>query len=85
MHNKKTEDKIRIAHPYNDETIENDVISLLRSGNFAQGESVRKFELAISNYLRSKHAVAVNSGTAALLVALGSVKLSNSRTDNRPA
>ena len=43
---------------------------VLRSGMLAQGENVRQFEEQFASYVGSRHAVAVNSGTAALHVAL---------------
>jgi perosamine synthetase len=67
------DDKIRIAQPYNDPQIESLVVSILRSGNLVQGAYVRKFEEEIEKYTGSKHAVAVNSGTAAIHTALAAV------------
>ncbi|HUL61728.1 MAG TPA: DegT/DnrJ/EryC1/StrS family aminotransferase [Methanocella sp.] len=46
------------------------VIDVLRSGTIAEGPKVKEFEEAFAAYVGTKHAVAVNSGTAALLVAL---------------
>ena len=43
---------------------------VLRSGHFIMGEPVRQFEAEAAAYLGVKHAVAVNSGTDALLIAL---------------
>ena len=43
---------------------------VLRSGMLAQGENVRQFEEQFASYVGTRHAVAVNSGTAALHVAL---------------
>ena len=45
----------------------NDVVNVLRSGKISQGEKVREFERAFADYIGVKHAVAVNSGTTALL------------------
>ncbi len=70
------EDKIRIAQPYNDPEIESLVVSVLRSGRLVQGAYVRKFEEEIEKYIGSKHAVAVNSGTAAIHTALAAAKSS---------
>jgi dTDP-4-amino-4,6-dideoxygalactose transaminase len=68
------DEKIRIAQPYNDAQIESLVLSVLRSGKLVQGELVRRFEQEIERYVGSKHAVAVNSGTAAIHTALSAVR-----------
>jgi len=62
--------KIRIAQPYNDAEIESSVLSVLRSGRLVSGPVVASFEDAVAEYLGVKHVVAVNSGTAALHLAL---------------
>jgi dTDP-4-amino-4,6-dideoxygalactose transaminase len=46
------------------------VTKVLGSGMIAQGPKVEEFELAFSEYTGCEHAVAVNSGTAALHIAL---------------
>jgi perosamine synthetase len=46
------------------------VIKVLNSGMIAQGPKVEEFELAFSEYTGCEYAAAVNSGTAALHVAL---------------
>jgi perosamine synthetase len=46
------------------------VVSALKSGSIAQGPKVKEFEVAFAGYIGVKHAIAVNSGTAALHVAL---------------
>ncbi len=76
------DDKIRIAQPYNDPQIESLVLSVLRSGRLVQGAYVRKFEEEIEKYTGSKHAVAVNSGTAAIHTALAAEK--GSKTMSTP-
>lgn len=43
---------------------------VLRSGHFIQGEEVEAFERDCARFLRAKHAIAVASGTDAILVAL---------------
>jgi perosamine synthetase len=43
---------------------------LLDSGFLVQGEKVREFESAVSSYVGRKHALAVNSGTAAIQCAV---------------
>ena len=66
--------KIRIAQPYMDAEIESAVVSVLRSGRMVQGAAVRRFEEEIEKYTGAKHAIAVNSGTAAIHTALTAVK-----------
>ncbi len=43
---------------------------VLRSGQFVLGENVHAFEKEVASYLGAKHAIGVNSGTDALLIAL---------------
>ena len=61
---------IKIAKPYNDEAIERAVISILRSGMLVQGAKVKEFEAALAAYIGCRNVIAVNSGTAALHLAL---------------
>ncbi len=46
------------------------VLEVLKSGQLAQGPKVEEFEKAFADYIGTNHAVAVNSGTAALHVGL---------------
>jgi perosamine synthetase len=46
------------------------VQEVLKSGQLAQGPRVEEFEKAFAGYIGTKYAVAVNSGTAALHIAL---------------
>jgi len=62
--------KIKMAQPYHDSEIESSVLSVLRSGRLVSGPVVASFENAVAEYLRVKHVVGVNSGTAALHLAL---------------
>lgn len=61
---------IRIAQPIIGPDEEAAVLRALRSGQLAQGPLVTEFEAAVANYLGVPHAVAVSSGTAALVAAL---------------
>lgn len=61
---------IRIAQPQIGPEEEEAVLDALRSGQLAQGPRVARFEEAFAAYLGVRHAVALSSGTAALLVAL---------------
>lgn len=46
------------------------VMEVLDSGQLAQGPRTEAFERSFADYVGAKHAIAVNSGTAALIVAL---------------
>ena len=61
---------IRIAQPIIGSEEEAAVLRVLRSGQLAQGEVAAEFEAAVAAYLGVRHAIAVSSGTAALIVAL---------------
>ena len=61
---------IPIAKPQIDEAEVKAVTEVLRSGIIAQGQRVADFEEAFAKFSGTEHAVAVNSGTAALHAAL---------------
>lgn len=61
---------IPIAKPQLDEIEIQAVTDVLRSGIIAEGQHVAEFEQAFAEYIGTKYAVAVNSGTAALHAAL---------------
>jgi dTDP-4-amino-4,6-dideoxygalactose transaminase len=61
---------IRIAQPLFGPEEEEAALAVLRSGALVQGEEVARFEQAFARYVGAAHAVAVSSGTAALIVAL---------------
>jgi perosamine synthetase len=61
---------IPIARPLIGVEEEQAVLDVLRSGQLAEGPRVRAFEAAFADYIGTEHAIAVNSGTAALIVAL---------------
>ena len=46
------------------------VLSVLRSGNLAQGAKVAELEAAFASCIGARHVIAVNNGTAALVAAL---------------
>jgi dTDP-4-amino-4,6-dideoxygalactose transaminase len=48
---------------------------VLRSGHFIMGEQVQLFEQEAAEYLNVKHAIAVNSGTDALVIALRALNI----------
>ncbi len=62
--------RIKLAHPLIEEDELRAVALALSSGQLAQGPRVAAFEAEFAAYVGVKHAVAVNSGTAALHVAL---------------
>ncbi len=51
------------------------VVEVLRSGWLTTGPKVKQFERAFAEYVGARHAVAVNSGTAALHLALDAIGL----------
>ncbi len=61
---------IPIAKPHISEEEIDAVSAVLRSGMIAEGENTREFENVFAEYTGVEHAIAVNSGTAALHVAL---------------
>ena len=61
---------IPIAKPIIDEDEISAVTAVLRSGIIAQGSKVEEFEKEFAGFVSTKYAVAVNSGTAALHIAL---------------
>ncbi|MBI4832439.1 MAG: DegT/DnrJ/EryC1/StrS family aminotransferase [Candidatus Lindowbacteria bacterium] len=67
--------RIPLCKPYISEDEERAVVEVLRSGWLMQGSKVAEFERLIADYVRVKHAVAVNSGTSALTLAVKAVGL----------
>lgn len=61
---------ISIARPVVSEEEKRAVMEVLDSGQLAQGPRTAAFEDAFARYIGTKHAIGVNSGTAALIVAL---------------
>jgi len=61
---------IPIAKPLLDEDEINAAVEVLRSGNIAEGTRVSLFEQSFKELIGVKHAIAVNSGTSALQIAL---------------
>lgn len=70
----RSADKNRLAIPLVKPIIESDeieaVTDVLKSGNLTQGEIVREFEESFAAFIGTEYAIAVNSGTAALHIAL---------------
>lgn len=61
---------IKVAEPSVGEEEIKAVAQVLRSGYYVQGPSVRKLEEKFAEYIGTKYAIATNSGTAALHIAL---------------
>jgi dTDP-4-amino-4,6-dideoxygalactose transaminase len=61
---------IPIAKPLIGDEEKRAVLEVLDSGQLAQGPRTEAFEQAFAAYIGTRHAIAVNSGTAALIVAL---------------
>jgi dTDP-4-amino-4,6-dideoxygalactose transaminase len=61
---------IPIARPVISTEEKQAVMEVLDSGQLAQGPRTAAFEAAFADYIGTKHAIGVNSGTAALIVAL---------------
>lgn len=61
---------IPFSKPYFDEREEQAVLEVLRSGWLTTGPKVKEFEERFAEYVGAKHAVAVNSCTSALFLAL---------------
>ncbi len=64
---------IKVAKPFIDDKEIREVRNVLLSGNYVSGNRVRKFEQEFSEYIGVKHGIGVNSGTAALHIALYSI------------
>ena len=61
---------LRAQHETIRDDVEAAVLRVLRSGRYASGPEVAAFEQAFAGYCGTAHAVGVNSGTSALLLAL---------------
>jgi perosamine synthetase len=61
---------IPISEPLLGKPEEELVLQVLRSGRLVQGPMVERFEEAVRAVVGSRHAIAVNNGTSALIVAL---------------
>ncbi|MDY6865176.1 MAG: DegT/DnrJ/EryC1/StrS family aminotransferase [Halobacteriota archaeon] len=67
---------IPIAKPLIEDDEIDAVTRTLKSGSLAQGDGVKRFEDAFAGFIGTKYAIAINSGTAALHVALLSHRIS---------
>ena len=72
--------RIKLFDPFVDDKEEYAVKKVLKSRNWASGSgtgTVLKFEKEFTNYIGSNNCVTVNSGTAALHLALSLLDLKN--------
>ncbi len=67
--------KIPMSSPDINEADKKSVMEVLDSGWLSQGSKVRDFEEAFADYIGCKHAIAVNSGTAGLHLAVKCVSV----------
>ena len=65
--------RISVARPFVNNEEAEAVKEVLLSGRYVSGPKVKEFEEKFAEYIGVKHAIAVNSGTAALHVALASI------------
>jgi len=68
---------IKVAIPITGEEEVSAVREVILSGKFISGEKVKQFEHNFAEYIGVKYAAAVNSGTAALHVALACLNIGN--------
>jgi perosamine synthetase len=66
---------IPLARPEITDADRDAVLSVLRTSHLSMGPKLREFEQALCDYTGSKHAVAVNSGTSALQIAVRALGL----------
>ena len=59
-------ERIAMASADLDESDVEAVLAVLRSGRLALGPKIKEFERAVADYVGTRHAIAVSSGTAAL-------------------
>ncbi len=69
--------KIPVGIPDIDEEEVTKVTNVVRSGWIARGKELEEFEQSLAGYLGVEHVVTVNSGTAAIEVALRSLEIKN--------
>ena len=71
---------IKLFDPHYGEAEEKAILTVLKSGYWASGSglgNVENFERNVKKYLKSKNCIAVNSGTAALNLALSLIDIKN--------
>lgn len=76
---------IKLASPYITQRMENEVLSVLRSGWLVAGPKVAQFEQLLCVATGRKHAIAVSSGTGALVAAMAAMDVGPESTVVVPA
>lgn len=69
--------KIPFSKMYMGDDIRHAVIRVLDSGRYVKGLEVAKFEKEFADYMGVKHAIATNSGSAAIYVAIAAMGLNH--------
>jgi dTDP-4-amino-4,6-dideoxygalactose transaminase len=67
--------KIGLTKIFIDEEIKREIVHILDSGRFIKGPYLLEFEENFAKFIGVKHAIAVNSGSSALLLSLISLKI----------
>ncbi len=66
----KTERRVQVGYFRIDKEERQAVIEVLDSGHISEGKKVRDFEVRFANYIGTKYAIALSSGTSALVAGL---------------
>jgi dTDP-4-amino-4,6-dideoxygalactose transaminase len=66
---------VKVAEPLMGQEEMDAIAEVIKSGRFVQGPKVREFEEKFSEYIGVEHGIAVNSGTAALHVAIAALNI----------
>lgn len=72
---------INIAQPVIEQEEIDAVVQVMKSGSIAHGKVVEQFEDEFAKYIGTKYAVAVNSGTSALCLALRAIGIGDNHYD----
>ena len=72
---KRTNEIITLSHIAISPTVKKGIQEVLSSRHLVQGEKVKAFEYGLTQLTKTGYAIVVNSGTAALHIALASLKL----------
>jgi dTDP-4-amino-4,6-dideoxygalactose transaminase len=66
----------KLENNFFSKVIKKKISQVIKSGKYILGDEVKKFEKKFSNFIGSKYAVGVNSGTDALIIALKTLGVS---------
>ena len=73
----KLEDRdIKLVKMFMNEDIKTAVLEVLESGYYIKGPNLKNFEASFRDYIGSKYAIGVSSGTSALFLAYQEIELS---------